>query len=1079
MLARTVESIIVESKVNKRGCYAKKKDPARSFLHSLFNAHATLITQYAELRRHGLSLNFTQAPTTLRLSDTYGNVRPSSACDTAKTIMQENEDLFRIMLDKVEFGVVGSVGGAAAAVNSKNKRTNVSDIRIENDFVKFYLPPTLQPGFECLPVETIPEDIASPIIPLLRYIGPSHFVRLVSALLCERRIILISKSTTRLSMCVRAASSALAQGLLMWRHVLIPVVPPHMLRFLNVQAPYLVGILHQFASRLGKIEGLTDVLCVNLDKNELKTLNMANPRTTVPDMLKKAGKKSSDSVGAVECLARDLDEIVKADQTLWQQDEAKAGGSSEKASKESGGVLDSSESHRNIGIKVESMTASKQSFIEKMKNPMKKRVADAKQRVMSLEEKRQYETSVDAAVAFGKMIRKSFAKDVGEDGDDTGEGDEDDAENAANAAPRYVAPSHDIDGAGGVEPSVVAENEGGEEDVRAALTCFFIHMFGDMGMYLSETHGTFWLDRRKFLLRKKQLGERENSPMFIVLQKFSASSMFAMHANSRIDDMSMTARDRSSIMPHHIPLFDVCSKYLTVHRLDFSLINVRRIVAKTVLACTRHLAVERHVAIRTKALALTDEAPFDGNVAAALSDLVDSCHECNTNLGVVMSVVWHRLNQTDETKKTNMHVLLALHLLKNLVSHGPLTAITETLDGAGKIYELKSYSDAKSVDHNNEVRQAADHIYSLLVDLSALFGRRRRIAFSKAQQRIAIPPLNGQKSWSDYLVGRLPPTADADRLHDLFRPEGISGRVFCDPPGGGGETGGPAPSVVDDDQAPSIMALSRLGENLRSSRMEAAYDAEEEERLFEEGEGVDAYMDEGGGSAEQYLNEGGAPTGQYLDTSGVSDDGQYLSNGGGVSAGQYLDESGPSRDDGYGGGGGGVPMGQHLDESGVSGDDRYFLDESGVSGGPYPDESSSSRHGYSDRSSAGDKHVPPAEMAPPREGLRNGGLQTLEDTEEDRAVGVSVPEEAAHGASTDDLSLEQGQEQFNFSAKWASKTGSSLLDSFNYAVSSDGGASQAGGSQFGSERSFSPLPNNARDAKKSMAPSMGRINEGV
>jgi len=90
---------------------------------------------------------------------------------------------------------------------------------------------------------------------------------------------------------------------------------------------------------------------------------------------------------------------------------------------------------------------------------------------------------------------------------------------------------------------------GGEEDVRAALTCFFIHMYGDMGMYLSETQGTFWLDRRKFLLRKKQLGEKENSPMFVVLHNFSASNMFATHVKSRIDDMSMTSRDRSSIMP--------------------------------------------------------------------------------------------------------------------------------------------------------------------------------------------------------------------------------------------------------------------------------------------------------------------------------------------------------------------------------------------------------------------------------------------------------------------------------------------------------------------------------------------------
>ena len=73
----------------------------------------------------------------------------------------------------------------------------------------------------------------------------------------------------------------------------------------------------------------------------------------------------------------------------------------------------------------------------------------------------------------------------------------------------------------------------------------------DMGMYLSETAGTFWLDRRKFLLRRKQLGEREQSPIFHVLRTFSYSGMFESHVRGRIDDMSMTARDRANIMPHH------------------------------------------------------------------------------------------------------------------------------------------------------------------------------------------------------------------------------------------------------------------------------------------------------------------------------------------------------------------------------------------------------------------------------------------------------------------------------------------------------------------------------------------------
>lgn len=859
--------------------------------------------------------------------------------------MEENEDLFRITLDGVEFGAKGG-------------RKKGSNIRIEGDILRFHLPFTLQPGFECLPPGSIPEDIASPIIPLLRYIGPSHFIRVLSALLCERRIIFISRSITRLSMGVRAASSALAQGLLMWRHVLIPVVPPSMMRFLSVKAPYLVGVLHQHASKLGKMGGLTDVMCVNLDKNELKTLNMANPRITVPDMLKKVGKKSDSGPNAAECMARDLDEIVKADQVMWQHE-----------------VVEGKEKNKEPGVKLldtsESLSAdrahpAKQSFLERMKHPLRNNNLSHSTRITSLEEKREYASSVDAAVAFGKMIRSTF-QGGGED-EESGVVTEQDDETQQLSAPKYTAPTHEDD-VGGVDPSTAAENGGGEEDVRAALTCFFIHTYGDMGMYLSETHETFWLDRRKFLLRKKQLGEKENTPTFLVLQKFSASDMFAIHVKGRIDDMSMTARDRSNIMPHHIPLFDVCSKYLSVHRLEFSLINVRRIVAKTVLACTRHLAVEKHKATRKQALALTDDAPYEGCATEATSELVDSCHECNTNLSVVMSVIWHRLNQT----KTNMHILLALHLLKTLMSEGPLTAITEALDGAGKIYELKSFSDSKNADHNREVRQAADHVYGLLVDLSSLFSRRRRVAYSKALQLAEASKYQGM-TWSDYLVRRLPFTTEAKKLHTLFRPEGVSGRVFYD------VDANDAPSVAASN-TPSIMALSRLGDNRLDSRMEVPigfYDGDEEDRLFGPA---------GDGDLRESIEDSYAPPPQ---------------------------ESVPRRS-----------FNSHNDDA-----EYQALIQPSLGSEP-----------------------------------RRSNAELKDDDGDERQAFIT--RDAGHDVSADNLFTEQD----GASKAAGYENGTSMLESFNYAVSS------RGGSHFGSERLGSTLPSvwNVKTAD----PSISGITEGV
>ncbi|EED92730.1 predicted protein [Thalassiosira pseudonana CCMP1335] len=693
---KTIEAINIESQVNTRGCFAKKRSPTRAFLHSLFNSHATLTTQYAQLRRHGLSLNFTQSSIENHLGD-------DSACENAKLIMQENENLFKLSVEKVEFGNTG-----------KKKIHNNLNIHMGDDLLRFHLPLSLQPGFDCVATETIPEDLFSPLIPLLRYIGPSHLIRLLSALLCERRIILISKSITRLSMCVRAASSILAQGLLQWRHILIPVLPPHMINFLSVKSPFLVGILYQYAPRIKSIEGLSDVFCVNVDTNELNTVNMANPRITVPDMLKKNNRKT-EAASAAEMLANDLEEIFLADQKLWQHDGKVSGGKNEKQDEIGLKAFDYSAESVTSENAATSGSGSKINLFGKLtKQPSKS--GSSTKKFMSLEEKRQYATSLDAAVAFGKMIRSNCSKESGEQLN----GYKSTTQEEEFVAPKYSSPSLEI--------------------------------LGDIG---SIEAWTFWLDRRKFLLRKKQLGLLETSPMFLVVQKFSSSPMFELFVKGRIDDIVLN---------------------------------------------------DEHQTNRCKAL--TADNPFDGDVALALSGLVESCRECNTSLSVVMSTIWYRIGET----KTSLwrHQLLALYLLKTLLLHGPLTVIAEALDGAEKIYDLRSYSN-KSMESIRGVRGAADQVYDILTDLSRLLLRRRRLAFAKIRQEV----VTNNESWGDYIVRRLPATTEGYKLHNLFRPDGVASGRF--------NSGLSVAYSVPSNQA-CLMTLERLDESLRRSGGGGGYD---------------------------------------------------------------------------------------------------------------------------------------------------------------------------------------------------------------------------------------------------------------
>ena len=125
-------------------------------------------------------------------------------------------------------------------------------------------------------------------------------------------------------------------------------------------------------------------------------------------------------------------------------------------------MSDTQRSDKSVGDG-SSKTNKTKTFIDKI---LKKQ----EQQIMSLAEKRQYATSVDAAAYFGKMIRSNFQKEMSERNDD---------EETEFTAPKYSKPSQGTDN-DSLEACTVAENEGGEEDVRAALTCFFLHMYGDM-----------------------------------------------------------------------------------------------------------------------------------------------------------------------------------------------------------------------------------------------------------------------------------------------------------------------------------------------------------------------------------------------------------------------------------------------------------------------------------------------------------------------------------------------------------------------------------------------------------------------
>ena len=133
----------------------------------------------------------------------------------------------------------------------------------------------------------------APVIPILRCLGPMKTVRLLSALMCERRIAFLSTSPTRLHACVAAAYNMLQCGMLTWPHIVIPVLPPHQFPALGSKtSPYIVGIITKAARDccIDKIPGAEHVIIFDLDHDTQGVLGFLGSNSHIdqgiPDILR-------------------------------------------------------------------------------------------------------------------------------------------------------------------------------------------------------------------------------------------------------------------------------------------------------------------------------------------------------------------------------------------------------------------------------------------------------------------------------------------------------------------------------------------------------------------------------------------------------------------------------------------------------------------------------------------------------------------------------------------------------------------------------------------------------------------------
>lgn len=533
------------------------------------------------------------------------------------------------------------------------------------------------------------------LLPMLRCLGPRQSLRLLSALMSEKRVIFTTREVNDIGRLTAVAYGALAmmgQGMLFpssstsssgkANTLFVPLLPPGLKQLLLTPNAYLIGVLVDnnggidLRALLNEIVG--EVVIFDLDAPtdcEPYFHNSTNPRQSIPDITQvnvddfdiMSNNTTQPSIGDV--LHRDLIECLRNDKKLFWQNAVQ----------------------EKLGLAAAKTRLAAISGIKKGLKFLKGQVASAA-------------GGGSKDVNNGGEINDPD-EDEGTVGDGTG--------NGSTNQSRLV-------GKGNYAYEGGFPNEASEEMARIAFTSFFVCLLGDVRSYLTQsTPGAPPVpDRQKFMKHRAANGDAPGSGMAILINNFLRGSMFDTFAEARREEVMRAC-------PVSAPLFALVTNYHRVQKIAFSINDVRHSVRQIATRADfpgRYL-IDWHIRVRERVSQLTSAQAYAGDFARDLSKLAEDCHESGAILVDTMMVLWTRIQEGRgmQWKKAQ----LALQVLHYLLLNGPVTAITEAMDGFASIRILKLYTETMRGQNAKLVRDASTEVYMLLVDTSLLFARRR------------------------------------------------------------------------------------------------------------------------------------------------------------------------------------------------------------------------------------------------------------------------------------------------------------------------------------------------------------------
>eukprot|EP00984_Skeletonema_dohrnii_P012813 scaffold5232_cov113-Skeletonema_dohrnii-CCMP3373.AAC.9 len=575
------------------------------------------------------------------------------------------------------------------------------------DTVKFAIPPSF---LNCRESTSLVAGLSrNDMMPMLRCLGVVKTMRLLSALMSERRVIFTSNNVSKLSAVSYGAVAMMGQGLLSQPPLFIPALAPGLVSVLGSNESYLIGVLSGPTSNFINPRNLPNIGPVvifdldNSDETEPHYHNISDPHQFVPDLTRR-NVEDMDTGGnrsLPDCLYQDLTKVLATDKKVFWQ----------------GAVQE-----RLGAVATKGKTAAKAAMKKGLKYLKNKSGKD----------------SMDSKV-------ESSA------GDDTEE---------EAIQPNESSKSRSV-GKGNYFYEQGFNNEAAEVEARIAFSTFFVSLLGDLRSYLTQNApGTPpVVDKMKFMKGRAQSGDRPGTAMFLLLGHFMRSKVFDEFVAARLREL----QTRQAVA-EDAPLFALVTNHHRSKKIAFYVDNVRNSVKELASSLPGRYLISWNESVRSRTSALTSMQAYNGDARKALTQLTADYNETSTILVDTMMVLWTRMQEGKGLQWKKTH--LALQIIRDLLLNGPINAIAEAIDGFASIRILKEYREAIRAQNSALIRVAAKEIYSLLVDLPVLFARRRECV--NKRWLLANPKPSPLRKETRMIKG----ISKFAQMHNLLRPDG-------------------------------------------------------------------------------------------------------------------------------------------------------------------------------------------------------------------------------------------------------------------------------------------------------------------